>query len=145
MATLQVWTNGAWATYTSSTPAPPGKVQYFRSIGHSAAAAESTAAFPTSGASHVVAYLGNIASGTLTAGDLEIGVTCFPEGDTPTHTAVRFEQSHGSIHSNGVLTTVATAVRAAYSEMLGAKAQVFYASPAGTTTDFDIIIEVHYP
>lgn len=144
MATLQVWTNGAWATYSTASPAPPGKVQYFRSIGHSAAAADGTAAFPTAGAKRIVAYLGNIASGTLTAGDLEIAAVCFTGGDAPTHATCRFEQLHGATHSNGVLTTVATGVRAAYSEVCAAQSSVQYVSPAGTTTDFDIIIEVHY-
>lgn len=142
MATLQILQGDTWETYSGQPSV--GDVVYFRSIGHSAAAADGTSAFPTAGAKRVVAYLGNIASGTLTAGDLEIAAVCLTTGDAPTHTSVRFEQLHGATHSNGLLTTVAANAKAAYSEVCAAQSSVQYVSPAGTTTDFDIIIEVHY-
>lgn len=144
MATLQVFKNGAWATYSSSQAPPVGRVIYYRHQGETSTSAVVSDPFPTAGASHVVAYLGTVNSGTVTGTSIDIVPEAFPEASPTLANPFVSSAAGGTSIQGAPHGTTPASNTAAYSEALAAKSAVAI-TLAGSTPDADIVIEVHYP
>jgi hypothetical protein len=141
MATLQIYNEGSWETYSSQNPL--GKVVYYRWQGETSTSLVASDPFPTAGASHVVAYLGTVNSGTVTGTTLNIAVEAFP-GASPTQPNASLAAANGGTVIQGAPHgTTAASNTAAYSEALAAQSSLAIVQ-AGSTPDADYVIEVHF-
>jgi len=144
MATLQVYTAGAWATYSTSSVPPVGRVMYYRHQGETSTSLGASDPFPTAGASHVIAYLGTVNSGTVTGTTIEVGAEAFTPA-APTLPHVGYSAASGGVSIAGAPHgTTPASNSAAYCQVTAAQSIVSF-TLAGASPNADIIIEVHYP
>ena len=142
MATLQIYNDGAWETYTTQTPL--GQVVFYRHQGETSTSAVASDSFPTAGASHVVAYLGTVNSGTVTGSTMNIAIETMAAAAATLTNPFVAPAAGGTIVQGTPHGTTATSNKAAYSSALSARSSVSM-TLAGSTPNADIVIEVHYP